>query len=333
MSNSVATAPRPEAPLPAGPRAEVRGHQPVEVFVLLAFLAILVGGAGLLSPAFLSVANLRDILTQAAPLCFVAMGQAFVIMVRGLDLSVGSLMATVAVLATAFDASSNAMVPVIFAACLALAALVGLANGLLVTRRNVSPFLATLAMMIVLQGLRFAYTKGSPSGALPEGFRVIGTGMVLGVPINALAVILVGSILGLLLHASAEGRRIVSVGGNPRAARLVGISPERATLLAYVISSLMAGLGGLFLVGYVGTVDNWVGRGFELDSIVAAIIGGVALTGGVGTVAGALLGALVLVVIFNIVVILGLPVEFQLIIKGLVIVLAAAVHMRRAGAR
>jgi ribose transport system permease protein len=104
-------------------------------------------------------------------------------------------------------------------------------------------------------------------------------------------------------------------------------------VLAYVISAVMAGLGGLFLVGYVGTVDNWVGRGFELDSIVAAIIGGVALTGGVGTVAGALLGALILVVIFNIVVILGLPVEFQLIIKGLVIVLAAAVHIRRAGAR
>jgi ribose/xylose/arabinose/galactoside ABC-type transport system permease subunit len=332
MSNTTVTAPA-EAPAPQESGKEVRGHRPVDVLVLLAFLVALVGGAGLLSPAFLSVANLRDVLTQAAPLCFVAMGQAFVIMVRGLDLSVGSLMATVAVAATAFDASSNAMIPVIFAACLALSAIVGLANGLLVTGRSVSPFLATLAMMIVLQGLRFAYTQGSPSGALPDGFRVIGTGMILGIPINVWAVMLVGTGLALLLHATAVGRRIVTVGGNPRAATLVGFRPGRVTLLAYVISSVMAGLGGLFLVGYVGTVDNWVGRGFELDSIVAAIIGGVALTGGVGTVAGALLGALVLVVIFNIVVILGLPIEFQLIIKGLVIVLAAAVHMRRAGAQ
>lgn len=333
MSNGVATAPRPDVPASPTAKAEVSAHRPVEVFVLMGFLAALVAGAGVLSPAFLSVANLRDILTQAAPLCFVAMGQAFVIMVRGLDLSVGSLMATIAVVATAFDASSNAMIPVIFAASLAISALVGLANGFLVTRRNVSPFLATLGMMIVLQGLRFAYTHGSPSGTLPDGFRVIGTGMVLGIPINALAVLVVATALGLVLHATAAGRRIVTVGGNPRAALLVGIRPGRATLMAYVVSSAMAGLGGLFLVGYVGTVDNWVGRGFELDSIVAAIIGGVALSGGAGTVAGALLGALVLVVIFNIVVILGLPVEFQLIIKGLIIVLAAAVHMRRSGAR
>ncbi len=332
MSDSLTTAPTAQVPAPAHRRKDMKAHRPVEVFVLLAFLAALVGGAGLVSPAFLSVANLRDILTQAAPLCFVAMGQAFVIMVRGLDLSVSSLMATVAVAATAVDASSNAMIPVIFAACLALSALVGLANGLLVTRRNVSPFLATLAMMIVLQGLRFAYTKGSPSGALPDGFRTIGTGLVAGVPINLVAVVLVGAGLALLLHATAVGRRIVIVGGNPRAAALVGFHPGRTTLLAYVISSIMAGLGGLFLVGYVGTVDNWVGRGMELDSIVAAIIGGVALTGGTGTVVGALLGALILVVIFNIVVILGLPIEFQLIIKGLVIVLAAAVHIRRAGA-
>jgi ribose/xylose/arabinose/galactoside ABC-type transport system permease subunit len=96
---------------------------------------------------------------------------------------------------------------------------------------------------------------------------------------------------------------------------------------------MMAGLAGLFLVGYIGTVDNWVGRGYELDSIVAAIIGGVALTGGAGTIPGALLGALVLVVLFNIVVILGLPIEVQLIIKGLVIVLAAAIHMRHVEGR
>jgi len=319
--------------VPASKAPEIRANRPTEVLILLGFLAMLVGIAAVLSPAFLSASNLRDILVQVAPLCLVAMGQAFVIMVRGLDLSVGSLMATVAVLATAFDASSNLMIPVIFAACLAFAAVVGLASGLLVTERNVSPFLATLAMMIVLQGTRFAYTQGSPSGRLPDGFRVLGTGQFIGIPINVIVVVVAAVFLGLLLHRSAVGRRIVTVGGSVRAARLVGIRHKRVILLAYVISSLMSGLGGLFLVGYVGVVDNWVGRGFELDSIVAAIIGGVALSGGVGTVAGALLGALVLVVIFNIVVILGLPVEFQLIIKGFVIVFAAAIHIRRTSAR
>jgi ribose/xylose/arabinose/galactoside ABC-type transport system permease subunit len=310
---------------------EVVANRPIEVYALLAFLALLVLVAALLSPAFLSLANVRDILTQAAPLGFVVLGQALVIMVRGLDLSVASVMATVAVLATAFNAGSNAMIPVIFAASMALAAAVGLVNGLLVAKRGVSPFLATLAMMIVLQGLRFAYTQGAPAGTLPPGMRWLGTGTILGVPANIVALAVVATALALLLHRSALGRRITMVGGNPRAADLVGVRSDRITILAYVIGSMMAGLAGLFLVGYVGTVDNWVGQGYELDSIVAAIIGGVALTGGTGTVPGALLGALVLVVIFNIVVILGLPIEVQLIIKGLVIVLAAAIHVRRVG--
>lgn len=302
---------------------------PIEIYGLLVFVATLIAIATLLSPSFLSAANVRDILTQAAPLGFAVLGQACVIMVRGLDLSVASVMATVAVMAIAFNATSDAMIPVIFIAGIVLSGVIGLVNGLLVARRKVQPFLATLAVMIVLQGLRFAYTQGAPAGTLPPGFRWLGTGAVAGIPVNALGLALVAIALGLLVHRTALGRRIIMVGGNPRAAQLVGANVERITVCAYVIGSVMAGLAGLFLVGYVGTVDNWVGRGYELDSIVAAIIGGVALTGGAGTIPGALLGALVLVLIFNIVVILGLPVEIQLIIKGLVIVLAAAVYAWR----
>lgn len=308
---------------------EVTANRPVEVYALSGFLVALVCVAALLSPAFLSAANVRDILTQAAPLGFAVLGQAIVIMVRGLDLSVASVMATVAVLATSFNASSDAMIPLIFVAALLLAGTVGLVNGWLVAKRGVSPFLATLAVMIVLQGLRFAYTQGAPAGTLPSGFRWLGTGVILGVPVNIVALALVAIAFGLMLHRTTLGRRIMMVGGNPRAADLVGVRSDRITMLAYVLGAMMAGLAGLFLVGYVGTVDNWVGRGYELDSIVAAIIGGVALAGGAGTIPGALLGVLVLVVLFNIVVILGLPIEVQLIIKGLVIVLAAAIHMRR----
>lgn len=308
---------------------EVSANRPVEVYILLVFLVVLCGVAGLLSPGFLTLGNARDILTQAAPLCMAVLGQTFVILVRGLDLSVGSVMASVAVMATAFEATSDAMIPVIIVCCLAASAVVGLVNGLLVTRRRVSPFLATLAIMIVLQGLRFAYTRGAPSGRLPNGFRWLGTGTLFGIPADILGLAVFAIGLGLLLHRTILGRRIMIVGGNPRAADLVGIRSEWITVGCYVLCSVMAGSAGLFLVGYVGTVDNWVGRGYELDSIVAAVIGGVALTGGAGTVPGALLGALILVLIFNIVVILGLPVEAQLVIKGVVIVLAAAIHMRR----
>ena len=301
-------------------------------FALPATLAGLVLFATALQPAFLSIQNLQDILTQAAPLGIVVLGQTFVILVRGLDLSVASLMATVAVIATAFDATSDAAIPVIFLVCIAFGALVGLANGLLVTKRNVSPFLATLAMMIVLQGLRFYYTQGAPAGSLPAGFRYLGTGQLLGIPVNIAAFAILFAGLAFLLHRSAVGRRIYITGGNPLAANLVGIRNDRITILCYVVCSMMAAVGGLFLVGFVGTVDIWVGRGYELDSIVAAVIGGVALSGGRGTLAGAVTGAMILVVLFNLVIILGLPVQAQLVIKGIVIVAAAALIVRRNGA-
>ncbi|MXX17358.1 MAG: ABC transporter permease [Gammaproteobacteria bacterium] len=301
---------------------------PVKRLALPAAMLALVGFAAVLQPSFLSPSNLQDILTQAAPLGMVVLGQAFVVLVRGLDLSVASLMATVAVIATAFNATDDAMIPVIFAVAIGLSALVGLTNGLLVTKRNVSPFLATLAIMIVLQGLRFYYTQGAPAGSLPSGFRFLGTGRIAGIPVNMIAFAVLFVVLGWLLHKSAFGRKVYITGGNPVSADLVGIRSDRVTILCYVICSVMAGIAGLFLVGFVGTVDNWVGRGYELDSIVAVVIGGVALSGGTGTLWGAASGALILILLFNIVIILGLPVQAQLIIKGIIIIFAAALFAR-----
>lgn len=314
------------AALPKAPRL------PLARLALPAALVALVAVATALQPSFLAVRNLQDIGTQAAPLAIVVLGQAFVILVRGLDLSVASLMATVAVLATAFNATSDAMIPVIFAVAIVASAAVGLVNGLLVTKRNVSPFLATLATMIVLQGLRFWYTQGAPAGSLPPGFRFLGTGQILGIPVPVIAFLVLFAGLWFLLHRSPLGRKIYMVGGNPLAADLVGIRSDRITILCYVLSSVLAGIAGLFLVGFVGTVDNWVGRGYELDSIIAVVIGGVALSGGSGGLLGAATGALILVVLFNIVVILGLPVQAQLIVKGIIIIAAAALFVRRSRA-
>ena len=137
-----------------------------ERYGLVIFLAVLMAVAAAASPTFLRPANLVNVLTIAAPLGMVVIGQTFVILVRGLDLSVASLMATVAVLATAFKATTNDAIPLIFLAAIVFSAVVGLLNGWLVARRNVSPFLATLAMMIILQGIRFAYTGGAPISTL-----------------------------------------------------------------------------------------------------------------------------------------------------------------------
>ncbi len=300
-----------------------------ERYGLVIFLAILMAVAAAASPAFLRPANLVNVLTIAAPLGMVVIGQTFVILVRGLDLSVASLMATVAVLATAFKATTNDAIPLIFLAAIAFSAVVGLLNGWLVAKRNVSPFLATLAMMIILQGMRFAYTGGAPISTLPPGMGFLASGRIYGVPVNLLTLAVLAIALGVVLHRSRFGREIFMVGSNPKAAFLNGVAPDRVVILCYVICSVCAGIGGLFLLGYVGTVSNWVGQGYELDSIVAAVMGGVALSGGRGNIYAALLGVAVLVVINNLVLLLGFPIEMQLIIKGFIIIGAAAFYRAR----
>ena len=248
-----------------------------------------------------------------------------VIIVRGLDLSVASIMATVAVLST----SLIDITPVIFLVGLVLGALIGLINGCLVAYRGVTPFLATLATMIVLQGIRFAYTGGAPGGSLPETFRWLATGDIFGFPVALIALAITASAVHWLLERTVFGRRLKLYGDSPEAARMTGAPTKFLVVMAFVISGVMASLAGLFLVGYVGIVDNWTGRGYELDSIAAAVIGGAALSGGKGSVPGVLLAALILVSLFNIVVILGLSIELQLVIKGTLIILAAAVYIKR----
>jgi ribose/xylose/arabinose/galactoside ABC-type transport system permease subunit len=157
--------------------------------------------------------------------------------------------------------------------------------------------------------------------------RLVGSQAVYGIPINLLFLLVLATVVGVVLRRTAFGRKVYMVGGNPRAAELVGISVGWVTYSCYVFSSVLAALGGLVLVGYVGSVDNWVGRGYELNSIIATVMGGVSLGGGRGTVFGALVGAFVLTEIFNIALLLGFPVQFQLVVKGLIILLAVAVYL------
>jgi ribose/xylose/arabinose/galactoside ABC-type transport system permease subunit len=197
----------------------------------------------------------------------------------------------------------------------------------------VSPFLATLATMILLQGFRFAYTQGAPSGNVPPLFRAVGSERLYGIPFNFVILLLLATLLWIVLHRSAFGRRVFIVGGNPITGRLLGIRRDLITIACYLISSCLAAVAGLILSGYVGLVDNWVGQGYELDSIVACVIGGVSLKGGRGSIPGALAGAAIVTVIANEVLLLGLPIQLQIIIKGAVIVIAAALYAGRSNAR
>lgn len=309
------------APEIGAPTASARSR--LSAYALPIFLVALIAVSGIVSPAFLSGSNISNMLLQVAPLGIVVIGQAFVIILRGLDLSVASVMATAAVIATGFSGQNSDVLPIVLIA-VGIGVATGLVNGLLVTKRSVSPFLATLATMIVLQGFRFAYTQGAPSGNVPPLFRQIGSATWHGLPYNMMLMLVLAVVFGVLLSRSRFGREVYITGGNPTTARLLGINADRVTVIGYIISGALAAVAGLVLSGYVGIVDNWVGRGFELDSIVAAVMGGISLSGGRGGIAGGLFGAAILVVVFNAVLLFGLPVQLQIIIKGIVIVLAAA---------
>ncbi len=314
------------APEIGAPTASARSR--LSAYALPIFLVALIAVSGIVSPAFLSGSNISNMLLQVAPLGIVVIGQAFVIILRGLDLSVASVMATAAVIATGFSGQNSDVLPIVLIA-VGIGVATGLVNGLLVTKRSVSPFLATLATMIVLQGFRFAYTQGAPSGNVPPLFRQIGSATWHGLPYNMMLMLVLAVVFGVLLSRSRFGREVYITGGNPTTARLLGINADRVTVIGYIISGALAAVAGLVLSGYVGIVDNWVGRGFELDSIVAAVMGGISLSGGRGGIAGGLFGAAILVVVFNAVLLFGLPVQLQIIIKGIVIVLAVAFYVRR----
>jgi ribose/xylose/arabinose/galactoside ABC-type transport system permease subunit len=211
---------------------------------------------------------------------------------------------------------------------IAMATTVGLANGLLITRRNLEPVLVTLATMIMLQGIRSAATQGAPLGDTPALIRTIGRGGFAGIPFAAILLAVVVAVVTLVLNRTVLGRRIYIVGSNVRGAFLSGINPNNVRVVCYVTCSIFAGLGGIVLAGYLDQVDNWVGRGYELDSIVAAVLGGASLSGGRGTAIGALVGSGILVLLSNAILYLGVPIEFQMIMKGAIVLAAIALYAR-----
>ena len=284
--------------------------------------------ASILSPVFLKERNITNVIRQAAILGVVATGQTFAILAGGIDLSVASVIAFMSILSANLMAGRNEMFLPVAAICLGISAVIGLMNGIFVTRLKIAPFIATLAMGLVVQGVRFIYCNGIPKGSIPNNLRYFGRGMLLRIPIPVLLCVASALIAWVLLRFTTFGRGVYATGGNPRTAHLSGIEVDRVRTMTYVLSSLLAGIAGLILTGYIGFADNWLGRGYDLNSIAAVVIGGSALSGGRGSVWGSLAGALMTWIMFNIVLLIGLDVDAQRIVKGVVIIFAVALYAR-----
>jgi ribose/xylose/arabinose/galactoside ABC-type transport system permease subunit len=208
--------------------------------------------------------------------------------------------------------------------------MVGLANGLFVTKRKVQPFIATLGMMIILQGVRFLFTEGVPKGTFPPFLRFLGTGSLGPIPVSVLSFAVLLALAAIVLRKTVFGRQIYATGGNIDAAIICGYNTDLIIIVTYMISGLTAAIAGLYLSGWLGISDNWVGKGYEVDSIAAVVMGGTSFQGGKGGVFGTTAGVLIIATLYNLVLLLHFPLHFQYIVKGGAIILAASFYSRRA---
>jgi ribose/xylose/arabinose/galactoside ABC-type transport system permease subunit len=292
-------------------------------------LGALVVVAAILSPAFLDPTNLRNILRQAAPLAIVALGQTLVILIGGIDVSVGSVISLTTVIGGSVMGDSNARILPTVLIVLALGMIVGLFHYLLIVRVGTDAFVTTLGTLLALEGLNLIYTGGAPRSNVTDEFRKLAEGTILGVPAVIPLVALLAAGLGLLLRRTPFGRRFYAVGGNKAAARLSGVRTTRIEGIAYVLCSILAVLAGLVLLARIGTGATLAGEGLELDSIAAVLIGGTVFGGGKGGVGGTIAGVLILTILFNIFNLLAISRFAHLIIKGVVIVVGIAMYSRR----
>ncbi|MCU1407591.1 MAG: sugar transporter permease protein [Glaciihabitans sp.] len=304
-------------------------------FIALIVLIIIFA---LLSDSFLSVNNLITMTKHVAYNAILAIGMLFVILKGGIDLSIGSTVGLSGVVAGVLlqgwqvDALGVVFYPpvwVVVLASLVIGALVGIINGILVTRFNVAPFIATLGMLYVARGTALLISNGSTYprlGGSPElgntGFGLIGGGRILGVPTAIWIMIVFALIAVFVLRNTPFGRWVYATGGNERAAELSGVPVRRVKLLVYVISGICAATTGLIISSELTSAAPQLGESFELNAIAAVVIGGAALTGGRGNIRGVLIGAFVIGFLSDGLVIVGVSTFWQTVIKGAVIILA-----------
>jgi len=295
------------------------------IYVVLALLIVI---SSLVSPVFLKPRNIANMLKQASSLGVATVGQTFVILVGGIDLSIAAVVALMSVLAANMMNGEDRLALPVALFCIGVATMVGVINGLLVTKLKIPAFIATLGTILLVQGIRFLYTKGAPKGSIPDALRFWGRGAVGPIPTAIIVWAVIVIIAIIVLGKTTFGRRIYAVGGNQHAAMLSGVKVDNIIIASYTICSFLAGLAGLMLTGYIGLADNWLGRGYELDSIAAVVVGGTVLEGGRGSILGSVAGVFIITILYNLVLLIGLDEEVQRIVKGLAIILAVAMYMR-----
>lgn len=319
---AVAEAPKAPKAQSSAVRIVARAATARETGILIALLLVIIV-ATVRNPTFLfSADGFRDLLLTPSLLLLVAVGSAIVIITRNVDLSVGSVVGLTAYLTGRMfiDVPGIPMIAVFFGGVV-LGALLGLVNGALVAFARVPALVITLGTMYIYRGINVAWTGSDRINAsdLPQDFRALGTDQVLGIPVLTIIAVVVLVVAAWYLRNLRSGREMYAIGSDPAAAHLYGLRVTRRVITAFVVSGALAGLAGVLYAARYGTVSSSAGFGWELQAIGAAVIGGVAISGGVGTVWGAAIGAFLLLTINRALPILGIDDFWQRAVVGALI--------------
>lgn len=306
------------------------------VVVVLMLMCLLIS---IINPNFMQKSNILQVLTQSSIFGIMSLGLTLVIISKGIDISVGSTLAFSGVVMASLGQITDAtgkmfpnlgelpiIVPIL--AALAVGALIGLINGWLVAYTGIPAFIATLGLMTIARGATLVYTKGKPVSNLQPGFAKIG-GNIGFIPVPVLIYIVVIVITWILLNNTRFGKTVYAIGGNIKAAEVSGVNVKKNLMLIYGYCGMLAGVAAIVFAGRVGSVHPGAATGYELTAIAATTIGGTSHAGGVGTVWGAVVGALILAVLRNGLTLLKVENYWQQIVEGLIILIAVIIDMRK----
>lgn len=296
-------------------------------FIGLILLIIVVS---ILNPSFLDLSNLLNLLRQISINGLIAFGMTFIILTGGIDISVGSILAlSSAFIALMITSGVDPIIALIIGVLIGF--VLGAVNGLLVTKGNMAPFIATLATMTIFRGLTLVITDGNPITNLGDSylFQLFGKGYFIGIPVPAVTMIIVFVILLIILQKTTFGRHTYAIGGNEIAAKISGIKVNKIKILIYGISGLMSALAGGILTSRLNSAQPTAGTSYELDAIAAVVLGGTSLTGGKGRIVGTLIGVLIIGVLNNGLNLLGVSSFYQQVVKGVVILIAVLIDRKK----
>ena len=291
--------------------------------------------------AFLTGPNLINVMRQASFTGIAAVGATMVLLIGGIDLSVGSLLAFTGVIAAKVIIEAGYPPVVGLLAGLAAGLLWGMVNGLVVTKLRIPALITTLGTLTIIRGIGFTLTGGLPVFGFPkesflgfeEGVQAIGKGYVLGIPVPVIIMVIVFILGYIFLYRTYFGRYIYAIGGNLETARLSGIKVQRMQLMVYSLAGLLTGIAGMIVMGRVNSGQPSLGVGFELEVITAVVLGGVSIAGGAGSLLGVILGVFIMGVLSNGLIILNVTEYDQMVVRGLVLLIAVGVDQLRIRAR